>query len=99
MHDREKQKELNERHAVKPKPGDYWHEMFCPICVVLEIDDDCIIYCDKTKPTDEQHWTWDLEKTDIKTVDEFKEWLSYGTIPGFWCDVLPEQHLWAVSAR
>lgn len=100
MHDRERQAMLNELHTDKPQPGDYWQEMFCPICVVLEVDDDCVVYCTKTKPVEVNSWTWDLNKSlfEIKTIDEFKDWLSYGSIPGFWCDVLPEQHKWALSA-
>ena len=30
-------KKLNERHAHDPKLGDYWHEMFVGICVVIEV--------------------------------------------------------------
>jgi hypothetical protein len=27
----------NIKHAANPEPGDYWHEMFCPVRVVLHV--------------------------------------------------------------
>jgi hypothetical protein len=99
MYDPEKQKTLNEAHAKNPQPGDYWEEHFCGVCVVLAVEDDCVIFCNKKKDAGENKWTWDLDKTDIKTVDEFNDWLRYSSIPGYWCDVMPEAHKWALSAQ
>lgn len=99
MYDHEKQKALNEEHAKNPCPGDYWQEHCCGVCVVLSVEDGCVIYCKDRKPTDDHHWTWDLNKTDIKTLEEFNDWLRYSSIPGYWCDVVPEAHKWAISAQ
>lgn len=29
---------LNLKHLHNPEPGDYWHEMFCPVIVVIDVD-------------------------------------------------------------
>ena len=90
-------KELNERHAKDPKLGDYWHEMFNGICVVIEVDLIHVTICKTKRSVGMNEWTWDLSNLDIMTHEEFQRWLSYDTRPGYWADVIPEDHLWAVE--
>lgn len=91
--------EVNEQHASDPQLGDYWHEMFCPAYVVVGRLGAQVVVCKTPKSTDENHWTWDLDKLEMIPVDAFKKRLSYETIPGhYWADVVPEAHKWAAEA-
>lgn len=87
---------LAEEHASNPQPGDYWHECFTPICVVIDLYYGFVIFCKTLKHLD-GGWTWDLDSLDAKPVAEFKRWLSYKTIPGYWAHVEPRSHIWAVE--
>lgn len=85
-------------HLRNPRPGDYWHEMYVPICVVLEVGTDVVTLCKSTKEVDSGHWTWNLGERAFIARSAFRRWLSYESIPDkTWCHVLPEQHLWAVD--
>lgn len=84
--------ELNDKHLDDPQPGDYWHEMFCGICVILKRIRNQVVLCRTKKSIDKDHWTWDLDRLEIMTLDDFKAWLSYNSIPGCWCDVCPKYH-------
>lgn len=92
---------LNARHLADPQPGDYWNEMFSPICVVVERSRSAVIICKATKQTDPDHWTWDLAKLEAMTLPAFAEWLSFKS-EGFrdftWCRVVPRAHEWVVEA-
>jgi len=81
-------KNLNVIHANEPKEGDYWHEAFCPICIVLENTKGVITYI----LPDRKAEIWDEDNPKTKTKAEFKEWLSYDNIEGYWCDVIPEEY-------
>lgn len=94
------QKAINEEHISKPKPGDFWNEMYFPICVVIANIGKNVMICKTRKNVGKNKWTWDLEKLDILNLREFKEWLSYKSdkILGYWCDCNPEAHKWVVEA-
>jgi hypothetical protein len=93
-YDPEKQKIVNEQHASNPLPGDYWEEHCCGICVVLEVTPYAVTLCETMKPTDRNHWTWDLSVTRSMGRKEFKKWLSYDAIEGYWADAHSEAHKW-----
>jgi hypothetical protein len=89
--------EANKSAFDNPKAGDYWSEHFCPVLVVLEAcSDGTYIICDKKKTVDIHHWTWDLDQTRQVNKSHFNR-LKYGSIEGFWADVDPEGHMWAVD--
>ncbi len=90
----DREQALNAQHLECPRPGDYWHEMFMPICVVLSASDDCICLCSKTTSVEGNRWTWDLTETRTLSKKEFSKWLSYTAIPGTWARVMPEAHSW-----
>lgn len=94
----DRMKEDNTKHVADPQPGDYWHEMFVPYVVVLAVDGDNLTVCRKRKDVDKDHWTWDLTQTSSMTKQELRELVTYGTIPGFVADVVPQSHMWAVEA-
>lgn len=85
-----------DRRANDPQPGNYWHEMFCPICVVVHRLPGYVVVCKKTKDAGEGYQTWDLDKLEMMSLAEFKKWLSYGTIPGYWADSY-NNHDWVVE--
>lgn len=81
-------------HAADPKPGDYWHEMFNGIALVIDAGKFFVVYLSKKKDVDQNHWTWDTNHVEVKSRDEFKKMLSYGTIPGTWASVVPNSKGW-----
>lgn len=83
---------VNERHCTDPRPGDYWHEMFCPYLVVLARIGDHIIVYQTRKKVDENHWTWDTDKPEMMSLAELRKTVTYGSIPGFVADVAPGAH-------
>lgn len=44
----EQEKQIDEDHFKNPEPGDFWHDLFSPVLIVLEVLKDEIIVCDKT---------------------------------------------------
>lgn len=55
----EKALAATEKAFNNPKPGDYWHEMFSPVMVVLSAKP--FIICDAKKDVGDG-WYWDLTK-------------------------------------
>ncbi len=94
---RKKQKQLNDIHAKHPEPGDYWNEMLCGVCVVLEVRDNAVTIIRTKQHFPDETWSWDFNKVEYIPREEFKEWLEYDTIEGHWADVFPKQHQWAVD--
>lgn len=43
-----------EAHFLKPQPGDFWHDCFSPVLIVLEASEDSVTVCDKTKTVYEE---------------------------------------------
>jgi hypothetical protein len=97
------QNRQNQQALDNPKPGDYWHEMFCPYFLVVDVRDQAITVLScmggpnsltrKNEPNarldlDNNYWTFDL--TAAMTVD--REWIKtavqYSNIPGFVADVV-----------
>lgn len=72
---------LNIRCAENPKKGDYWHEMFMPVCTVTRITKKSV-YVTKHKD----------KKTVMMDKDDFRKWLAYDSMPNkFWPDVVPSE--------
>ena len=90
----EEHKALSIKHAADPKPGDYWHERFSPVALVLEVTAFHVTYLSKTRQGTSLvmpiSWTWDASHVKVKTRAEFRDWLSYESIPGTWALVVPE---------
>jgi hypothetical protein len=100
----EDMKRQSQEHRIEPKIGDYWHEMFTPILVVVGVTDDAVSVC-KPKSVDHNHWTWDMDKIERMTRDAFAKYVTYegcGTTAESlkdkcWCDVVPEAHPWVIE--
>jgi hypothetical protein len=90
----DEQERLNRQHAENPAPGDFWHEMYCPCWVVLRVSDGSVTVCEKTRSTDDKHWTWDISVSLTMAKTEFTDRLRYNPAPmtdKYWCDVMPER--------
>ena len=67
-----KDNEVETNEAINdPKPGMYFHEMFNPVCVVLEVKDNAITICNNTEGF------WDLNRTVTMRLDAWQEWMRY----------------------
>jgi hypothetical protein len=87
--------ESNDDSAKNPQAGDFWHEMFTPIVVVVaRPNDETVLICRKTTLVGVNHWEWDLTKCECLRVDEFKNYLSYESTPGYWANVVPKKMEW-----
>ena len=100
----DKREKRNLRHLIKPRPGDYWHEMFAPICVVVAVLGKEVLYLSNkdTVDTDDRHWTWDVEKPlRSMTLKKFRKWLCYDTkVFGHirtWATCAEKKHKWVVN--
>lgn len=69
--------EVNRVHCEKPEPGDYWHEMFSPVALVLAVSAYHVAFLKHTN-NDKDGWTWDTSKVDAMTPAEFAKFLKYG---------------------
>lgn len=43
-----------EAHFLKPEPGDFWHDCFSPVLIVLESSEESVTICDRTKTVYEE---------------------------------------------
>jgi len=96
--DGDKRDALDEQHSSNPEAGDYWEEMLCGACVVLAVSVGMVIFCKTRKELDSNHWQWGLDKKEVLTLDAFKDWLHYKTMPDkCWCHVHPRAHIGLVN--
>jgi hypothetical protein len=108
MFDREKQLQQNQAALDSPKPGDYWHEMFCPYFLVVRVQGPKITVlsavggpdsfnrkdeiCARIK-VDSDHWTWDLDRHMVVDRAWMEKLVRYDSIDGFCADVVQgEKH-------
>lgn len=111
-YDAEAQRGLNTGHSFCPEIGDFWQEMFTPVCVVINVDENNVTVLEKTKAADRDHWTWDLDAQPIVyTRTDFAYRWTYGRIGNHayrgedarplanecWCDVMPRHHAWVLD--
>jgi hypothetical protein len=67
------------KHADKPRRGDYWHECFCPILIVIESTKHSVTYVDETKAVDKDHFTFDPQGVKTITRKEFAKKMRYSS--------------------
>lgn len=87
--------ELNSKHLKNPQVGDYWQEMLNPILLVLSVNNKnkIVTIVREKMELKSNYWTWNLEKSEKLSFEEFKEYLSYKTESlkdKTWCDVWPK---------
>jgi hypothetical protein len=102
MFENKEQDKLDQEHLNRPQVGDYWHEMCAPICVVVSTFPDKVLICETTKIVDQAgRWTWNLEKLNKLTLEEFKRKLCYkseGMKHQPMSMVVPRSHSWVRKA-
>lgn len=77
----------NIQHINNPQPGDMWEERLVPICLVVKTNDYNVFY----RLPDRINKRW-FKKIHSKSRDNFRKWLSYGSVPGTWADVHPKSN-------
>lgn len=101
MGDWQERAALSAKHANSPEPGDYWHEMFTPVLVVLDVGERSVVICDKVKAVDEDGWTWDLSQVTAVPKKEFGDRLRYKSDAmkhKTWATVVPRHLMKFVTA-
>lgn len=91
---------VNDEHVANPRPGDYWHECYAPVCVILGVAAGCVIYCEHILNRPNNRWTWDLSKRSFQTLAEFSKRMHYESENlRHMCiyNVEPEHHKWVLD--
>lgn len=71
------QDQMNKDHLTNPQTGDYWHDMYNPVCIVIASDGDTVTLCRKIKEISDHSWTWDYKKIETMPLTDFSVWLHY----------------------
>ena len=101
-YDYEERKVKNQQSLENPRIGDYWHEMFCPYFVVVDVKNDDITvlsclggpdsYNRKHEPNAKidlkDGWTFDLSKSMVVNREWISRAVKYESIEGFVADVV-----------
>ncbi len=94
--DRKLQNDLNLRAASHPEVGDYWHERFAPILLVVLVRNGQVVCLHKTKDHDDNKWSWDYDSVLIfGSIESFRSYLmrdrfgSGSITKQTWADVIP----------
>jgi hypothetical protein len=96
---------LNRDALMDPHIGDYWHEMFVPYFVIVDIKDDVytILNFIKTSPNSayiDNGDTWSVDYS--KSMEVYKEWIEkkvkYSTMDNFVADVVRSER-WSGIAQ
>jgi hypothetical protein len=110
----QQQKEDNARAMADPRPGDYWHETFCPYFIVVDRrgPDITVLSClggpksrnRKNEPNawvevDSEHWSWDLSQSMTVDLDWIRRAVCYESIDGFVADVVNSERQQAVVSE
>lgn len=86
--------ELNLQALDNPHLGDYWHEQFCGVLLVIDFDleSNRIGFVDKKNYTTNNLWYWDEDQKPIFTpLRTFRRKLRYepdNIYSNCWCDVI-----------
>lgn len=95
----------NREALINPQIGDYWHEMFCPYFLIVDIRDDVYIILDfiRSRPHSayvEHKDGWSIDFS--KAVQVNKEWIEkqvkYSTMDSFVANVVRKES-WSLNAQ
>ena len=102
----EEQEQANEQALANPQVGDYWHEMFCPYFIIVNIESDqyrvlsCMGGPYSFTRTDEiyakkdlgdQGWCFDYSKSMLVDRAWIEKAVRYESIDGFVADVVQSE--------
>lgn len=102
VNDQERMELLNFQALHNPQPGDYWHEMFCPYFIVVDVKDDNITVLScmggpnsynrkqelNAKIDHKDGWSFDYSKSMIVDRAWIEKAVRYDTCEGFVADVV-----------
>lgn len=91
-YDNEAQERKNQWHLENPQVGDYWHEMCCPICEVVAVQDGKVAIWDWTRGREvkgEDGWYKEVDKPHVMSLASFQKSLRYSTNSKTYGDVIP----------
>lgn len=102
-----KERELKNLDALmNPQPGDYWHEMFVPYFIVVNIEGEQyrVLSCmggpksfnrkdelNAQIEVDNGHWAFDYSKSMLVNHSWIEKAVTYGTADGFVADVVQSE--------
>lgn len=89
------QQRINLEAMLEPQPGDYWHEMFCPYFLVVQVKGAAITILNclphrgvsARKPVDDNHWMFDVSQSMVVDQAWIEKLVRYDSIDGFVADV------------
>jgi len=105
MTDSEERNLNNHKALTNPQPGDYWHEMFCPYFIVVNVEGDkfrvlsCLGGPNSRDRKDEINakvdgrdgWSFDYSKSMLVDREWIRKTVTYSTIEGFVADVVQSE--------
>jgi hypothetical protein len=77
----------NAAALANPKPGDFWHEMFCPYFIVVGVSRDKITVLNTVIRSDDGYY-FDYDKVNVVDKAWLKNRVRYATIDAFVADVV-----------
>jgi len=103
--------QANRSALIDPQPGDYWHEMFCPYFLVVEVKGSAIrvLSCMggpnsynrkdelNAKIDTKDGWGFDYSKSMIVDREWMERAVKYDTIDSFVADVVRSEKTIAVA--
>lgn len=88
---------------MNPQPGDYWHEMFCPYFIIVNIEGEQyrVLSClggpnsfnrknelNAKINVDNDNWAFDYSKSILVNHSWLEKTVTYGNVDGFVADVV-----------
>lgn len=89
----------------QPKIGDFWHEMYCPVLVIVDVhENNDLTICEHTKDTENNTYMFDVSRCRKITRQEFSDkikWyknkpeeICYRVIPERCVSIYEQWHQW-----
>lgn len=94
-------KRVSAEHAKDPQPGDYWHEMFSPQYLVIEVGKFSVVCLHKKVVHADETWTWNTRDILVLSRQDFRRKVHYSDNfeLGTWCMVVPNWKHWREFAE
>ena len=87
---------INMAHLDNPMPGDYWHEMFSPVALVITVVEGFVIFKKLCGGGLKELPDGKLSAEGIEpiawTLKEFRKYMTYSSMSDkTWADVMPQR--------
>lgn len=91
--------DLDQQHLHNPQAGDYWHDRFCPVALVIDSGQFFVAFLHKKKDVGKSHWTWDTSDVATLSKQDFVKKMSYSSMDKPWANVVPNWKHWKEFAE